>query len=106
MKIWGNKLNIGDNIYYIMDYEIRQGKIVNIDTTTFRMKSMITHLGDRIFVNQYYYTEKQEVIDELLEHLKTKCKLDIIIQQQKLKESELKIKYINDKLKKLNNFDK
>ena len=61
--------------------------------------------GDRIFVNDYYYTEKQEVIDNLLLNLKERCqnKLeDIKKEQQLLKFSE---SVIIDKLKELENFN-
>jgi hypothetical protein len=104
MKIWGNHLKVGDTIYYEYDYNIRQSTVKERDTTTFRMPSLIMENGDRIFVNDYYYTEKQEVIDNILEELKNKCKSkleEIDKQQNLLKFSKL---VIEDKLKELDKF--
>lgn len=104
MRIWGNHLKVGDTIYYEYDYDIRQSTVKERDTKTFRMPSLIMENGDRIFVNDYYYTEKQEVIDNILEDLKNKCKSkleDIDKQQNLLKFSKL---VIEDKLKELDEF--
>ena len=72
MKIWGNDLKVGDTIYYECHFDIRQSTVKKIDTMTFKMPSLILENGNRIFVNEYYYTEKQEVIDNILEELKNK----------------------------------
>ena len=104
MRIWGNHLKVGDTIYYEYDYDIRQSTVKERDTKTFRMPSLIMENGDRIFVNDYYYTEKQEVIDNILEDLKYKCKSkleEIDKQQNLLKFSKL---VIEDKLKELDEF--
>lgn len=104
MKIWGNNLKVGDTIYYEYDFEIRQSTVKEKDTKSFRMPSLIMENGNRIFVNSYYYTEKQEVIDNLIDELKNRCvnKLnDIKKEQELLKYREV---IINDKLNKLNNF--
>jgi hypothetical protein len=60
--------------------------------------------GNRIFVNDYYYTEKQEVIDNILEELKDRCKskLEEIDKQQKLLIFSKSV--IEDKLKELDKF--
>ena len=70
MKIWGNHLKVGDTIYYEYDFCIKQSTIKERDEKSFRMPSLIMETGDRIFVNNYYYTEKQEVIDNIFEELK------------------------------------
>lgn len=104
MKIWGNHLKVGDTIYYEYDYDIRQSTVKERDEKSFRMPSLILENGNRIFVNDYYYTEKQEVIDNILEELKNKCKSkleDIDKQQNLLKFSKSVIK---DKLKELDKF--
>lgn len=105
MKIWGNHLKVGDTIYYEYDYDIRQSTVKERDEKSFRMPSLIMENGDRVFVNNYYYTEKQEVIDNLLPELKERCqdKLDDIKKQKQLLEfSETVIK---DKLKELDKFN-
>ena len=104
MKIWGNDLKVGDTIYYEYDFDIRQSTVKEIDTMSFKMPSLILENGNRIFVNSYYYTEKQEVIDNILEDLKDRCKskLEDIDKQQKLLKFSKSI--IEDKLKELDNF--
>lgn len=104
MKIWGNHLKVGDTIYYEYDFDIRQSTVKERDTKTFRMPSLIMENGNRIFVNDYYYTEKQEVIDNIVEDLKDRCKskLEKIDKQQKLLEFSKIV--IEDKLKELDKF--
>ena len=104
MKIWGNDLKVGDTIYYEYDYDIRQSTVKEKDNKTFMMPSLILENGNRIFVNDYYYTEKQEVIDNIVEDLKDRCKskLEEIDKQQKL--LKFSKSTIEDKLKELDNF--
>ena len=104
MKIWGNDLKVGDNIYYEYDYDIRQSTVKERDEKSFRMPSLIMENGNRIFVNDYYYTEKQEVIDNILENLKNRCKskLEEIDKQQNLLKFSKTI--FEDKLKDLDKF--
>ena len=70
MKIWGNDLQVGQKFYYIADFEIKYGEVKEIDKKSFKMPSIITDLMDRVFVNQYYYTEREEVIENLVETLR------------------------------------
>ena len=104
MKIWGNHLKVGDTIYYEYDYDIRQSTVKERDEKSFRMPSLIMENGNRIFVNDYYYTEKQEVIDNILEELKDRCKskLEDIDKQQKILNFSKSV--IEDKLKELDKF--
>ena len=104
MKIWGNHLKVGDTIYYEYDLDIQKSTVKERDTKTFKMPSLILEDGNRIFVNDYYYTEKQEVIDNMLQELKDRCKSkleDIDKEQKLLKISKSIIEY---KLKKLDKF--
>lgn len=104
MKIWGDNLKVGDTIWYEYDYDIRQSTVKKRDTKTFMMPSLILENGNRIFVNDYYYTEKQEVIDNIVEDLKDRCKskLEEIDKQQKLLHFSKIV--IEDKLKELDKF--
>lgn len=104
MKIWGNHLKVGDTIYYEYDYDIRQSTVKERDEKSFRMPSLILENGNRIFVNDYYYTEKQEVIDNIVEDLKDRCKskLEEIDKQQNLLKFSKTI--FEDKLKDLDKF--
>jgi hypothetical protein len=76
MKVWGNDLKIGDSIWYESYYNFEHGIVKKRDDLTFRMSSLILNNGDRIFVNSYYYTEREditnEVIDEVINSVKTK----------------------------------
>jgi signal peptidase I len=76
MKVWGNDLKIGDSIWYESYYNFKHGIVKKRDDLTFRMSSLILNNGDRIFVNSYYYTEREditnEVIDEVINSVKTK----------------------------------
>lgn len=104
MKIWGNNLNVGDTIYYEYDLDIRKSTVKEKDTKSFRIPSLILENGNRIFVNEYYYTEKQEVIDNLIDDLKNRCenKLNDIKKEQEL--LKYKERIINEKLNELKNF--
>ena len=104
MKIWGNDLKVGDTIYYEYDLDFRQSTVKVKDTKSFKMPSLIMENGDRIFVNDYYYTEKQEVIDNLIDELKNRClkKLDEIKKEQELLTFTESV--IKDKLKELRKF--
>lgn len=104
MKIWGNNLKVGDTIYYEYDYDIRQSTVKERDTKTFKIPSLIMENGNRLFVNDYYYTEKQEVIDNILEDLKDRCKskLEDIDKQQKI--LEISKSMLENKLKELDKF--
>ena len=104
MKIWGNNLNVGDTIYYEYDLDIRKSTVKEKDTKSFRIPSLILENGNRIFVNEYYYTEKQEVIDNLIDDLKNRCenKLNDIKKEQELLTFTESI--IKDKLKELRKF--
>lgn len=102
MKIWGNDLKVGQKIYYIDDFEIKYGEVKEIDKKSFKMPSIITDLMDRLFVNQYYYTEKEEVIENLVERLRTHINknLEDIEFEKKVLNSKKTI--LNVKLQKLN----
>lgn len=102
MKIWGNDLNVGQKFYYIDDFEIKYGEVKEIDKKTFRMPSIITDLMDRVFVNQYYYTEREEVIENLIETLRANINknLEDIEFERKVLDSRKTI--LNVKLQKLN----
>lgn len=101
MKIWGNDLKVGQKIYYIDDFEIKYGEVKEIDTKSFKMPSIITDLMDRLFVNQYYYTERDEVIENLVETLRANINknLEDIEFEKKVLDSKKII--LNIKLQKL-----
>ena len=105
MKIWGNDLEIGQEIYYEDNYEIKQGKVNEKDFKTFRMPSLILDNKDRIFVNKYYYTDKQEMINEVIEDLKIKCNEEILSLNKSILIKTLLRTSLENKLKKLNDYE-
>jgi hypothetical protein len=106
MKIWGNDLKVGDTIYYERDYGIIQSTVKEKETKTVRMHSLILENGDRIFVNDYYYTDKQDVIDSLLTEVIDKCKNKIEHIKKTQMVLDANIILLNNKLDCLNNFNK
>ena len=105
MKIWGNDLKIGDIIYYEYDLDIRRSTVKERDTKTFKMPSLIMESGDRIFVNSYYYTEKQEVIDNVIEDLKLRCKTKLEDTKKQIQLLKFTETIISDKLKEIEKFE-
>lgn len=105
MKIWGNDLEIGQDIYYEDNYEIKQGKVIEKDFKTFRMPSLILDNKDRIFVNKYYYTDKQEMINEVIEDLKIKCNEEILSLNKSILIKTLLRTSLENKLKKMNEYE-
>ena len=106
MKIWGNNIEIGQEIYYEYDFEIKNSKVIKRDTKTFKMPSLILENGNRIFVNNWYYTEKQEVIDNILEDLKLRCKTKLEDTKKQIQLLKFTEKVIADKLKELEEYGK
>lgn len=105
MKIWGNDLKIGDIIYYEYDLDIRHSTVKERDTKTFKMPSLIMESGDRIFVNSYYYTEKQEVIDNIIKDLKLRCKTKLEDTKKQIQSLKFTETIIRDKLKEIEKFE-
>lgn len=101
MKIWGNNIKIGQGIYYEHDFEIKYSKVTERDTKTFKMPSLILENGDRLFVNNWYYTEKQDIIDNLVESLKEKCKSYVSRLDEDITKLEVKKLEVETKLKNL-----
>lgn len=106
MKIWGNDLKVGDEVYYIRSFKIEKDKIASRDNLSFRMPSWITEEnGDRLFVNDWYYTEKEDLFTyNVIEDLKKEIMDEI---ERKKKEIDLmlvRIPILTSKLEKLNEF--
>jgi hypothetical protein len=70
------------------------------------MPSLILENKDRIFVNQYYYTDKQEMINDVIEDLKIKCNEEILSLNKTILVKTLMRVNLEKKLEKLNEFDK
>lgn len=106
MKIWGNALNIGDEVYYIENFKIKKDKISLRDDYTFRMPSWITEENrDRLFVNDWYYTEKEDLFTyNVVENLKKKAVDEIERKKEEVKFMNLRICVLINNLEKLNEF--
>jgi hypothetical protein len=70
------------------------------------MPSLILDNNDRIFVNQYYYTDKEEMINDVIEDLKVKCNEEILSLNKDILVKTLMRVNLEKKLEKLNEFDK
>lgn len=103
MKIWGNDIQVGQEIYYERGFEIKHSEVVERDNKTFRLPSLILENGDRLFVNDWYYTEKQDIIDDLVESLKEKCKSSISILDEDIALLKAKKFELENRLKNLEN---
>lgn len=106
MKIWGNDLEIGQEIFYEDNYEIKNSKVIEKDYKSYRMTSLILENKDRIFVNRYYYTDKQDLINDVLEDLKIKCNEEILSLNKSILVKTLLRTNLEIKLKKLNEYEK
>ena len=69
------------------------------------MPSLILDNKDRIFVNKYYYTDKQEMINEVIEDLKIKCNEEILSLNKSILIKTLLRKSLENKLKKMNEYE-
>lgn len=101
MKIWGNDLKIGDIIYYEYDFEIKHSRIINRDHT-YKMPNLALENGDTLPINQYYYTNEED-LKEIISDLKKQCENYIQVIEKDI--VLLKAKKLGLE-KKLNNLDK
>ena len=100
MKIWGNDLKIGDIIYYECDFEIKYSRIINRDHTN-KMPNLVLENGDTLPINQYYYTDEED-LKEIISDLKKQCEnhiqaieKDIILLKAKKLGLEKKLKNLS-----------
>ena len=101
MKTWGDDLKIGDIIYYEYNFVIKQSRIINRDHT-YKMPNLVLENGDTLPINQYYYTDEED-LKEVVSDLKKQCEnyiqvieKDIVLLKAKKLELEKKLKNLDE----------
>ena len=74
MKIWANDLKIGETVWYEWIWCFKQATVVSIDKRTFSMPTLVFDNGDKIFVNQYCYTDKSDITSEMIDDMLLEAK--------------------------------
>lgn len=102
MKIFGDKLQVGDTIWYEWVWGFKQGTIVNTEFLV-NKKIFVLDNDDRIPINDWYYTDRSDITIDMI---------DTLIQQSKERlfelneESKLIQAKINALVKQLNELEK
>ena len=84
MKIWADNVKVGDEFWYKSSQGFSFSKVVKKDFKTFLMPSLIMENGDRLFVNEWVYENKEDISKEEIEIL-------IAYQESVIKECEKEI---------------
>lgn len=72
MKIWANKLNIGDNIWYSWLTEFKNATVVE-KLSTFKMPAFKLDNDDILYANQYVYTDRSDITNEMIDDMIHYC---------------------------------
>ena len=102
MKIWGNDVQIGHEIYYERDFEIKHSRIINRDHT-YKMPNLVLENGDTLPINQYYYTDEED-LKEIISDLKKRCENHIQVIEKDIVLLKAKKLGLEKKLKNLDKF--
>lgn len=68
MKIWGNDLKVGDNIWYNWLIDFKNATVVE-KLSTFKMPAFKLDNDDILFANQYVYTDRSDITDEMIDDM-------------------------------------
>ena len=104
MKIWANDINIGQKVWYKYIYNFKCGIVKEKDTRTFRMPTLIMDNGDRIFVNEHVYTEREDLIGEPIENMIIHMNSKVNDLENKRKTIDEDIEYVKKQITKLQEF--
>ena len=74
MKIWANDLKIGETVWYEWVWGFKQAKVAEIDKHTFSMPTLVFDNGDKIFVNQYCYTDRSDITNDMIDNILLEAK--------------------------------
>lgn len=72
MKIWANELNVGDNIWYDWTIDFRNATVVE-KISTFKMPAFKLDNDDILFANQYVYTDRSDITNEMIDDMIQYC---------------------------------
>ena len=87
MKIWADNVKVGDEFWYRGSSGFRFSKVVKKDFKTFMMPSLLMENGDRLFINEYVYENKEDISKDEIDTL-------ITYQESVIKECEKEIQTI------------
>jgi hypothetical protein len=104
MKIWANDLKVGDAIWYEDLWCFKHSKVVEIDCKTFKMPSLIMENNDRLFVNQYCYTDKSDITSEMIDNMLLEAKTKQFEWGEEITLLQTKIDTITKQINDLENF--
>lgn len=68
MKIWANDLKVGDNIWYNWVIDFKNATVVE-KLSTFKMPAFKLDNDDILFANQYVYTDRSDITDEMIDDM-------------------------------------
>ena len=69
MKIWANELKAGETVWYEWVFTFKQATVVSIDTKTFAIPALVFDNGDKIFINNYCYTDRSDITNDMIDDL-------------------------------------
>ena len=69
MKIWAKNLKIGETVWYEWVFTFKQATVVSIDTKTFAIPALVFDNGDKIFINNYCYTDRSDITNDMIDDL-------------------------------------
>lgn len=72
MKIWANDLKIGDNIWYNWLTEFKNATVVE-KINSFKMPAFKLDNDDILFVDQYVYTDRSDITNEMIDDMILYC---------------------------------
>jgi hypothetical protein len=104
MKKLASSTKVGENVWYEFNYEYKQSivsKFVADDTKSFALCCFEN--GDSIFVNEFVYTENEDINDEMISELIWEAK-DAL--RYLCKDAEELTKNINLTLEKINKLER
>ena len=104
MKIWGNDISIGEDIWYEDSFTFKYSKVKERDEITYLMPSLIMGNGDRLFVNQYVYTDRKDITNEMIDKKIDDAKLLIKAHEMEKENIDRNISRLKRDIKNLNNF--
>ena len=104
MKLWANKVKVGETIWYEYLWEFKQSTVKEIDTKTYAIPNLIMNNGDRLFVNTYVYTDKSDITVEMIDDILRQGKEKLFELGKKLTLFQTEIDVLTRQLNELENF--
>ena len=104
MKIWANELKIGETVWYEWVWGFKRATIVSIDKHTFSLPTLVFDNDDRIFVNQYCYTDRSDITNDMIDDIISQGKEKLFEWGEEIKLFQAKIEALTKQLNDLEKF--